>query len=98
MFIFVAKTTTGDEVVGSRHLFLFIGADPKTDWLASSGVELDNKGFVVTGFARSVQGLSDTGVRYPLETSVPGMFADRRRALGIRETRGRRRWATVRRS
>jgi thioredoxin reductase (NADPH) len=65
----------GDEVVASRHLFLFIGADPKTDWLASSGVELDNRGFVVTGFARSVQGLSDTSERYPLETSVPGMFA-----------------------
>jgi Thioredoxin reductase len=64
-----------DEVVASRHLFLFIGADPKTDWLASSGVELDNRGFVVTGFARSVQGLSDTSERYPLETSVPGMFA-----------------------
>lgn len=64
-----------DEVVASRHLFLFIGADPKTDWLASSGVELDNRGFVVTGFARSVQGLSDASERYPLETNVPGMFA-----------------------
>src|ERR1700691_5197257 len=32
-----------------RHLFLFIGADPNTDWLAGSGVALDAKGFVVTG-------------------------------------------------
>jgi thioredoxin reductase (NADPH) len=32
-----------------RHLFLFIGADPNTDWLSGSGVALDNKGFVLTG-------------------------------------------------
>jgi thioredoxin reductase (NADPH) len=63
------------EVVQSRHLFLFIGADPKTDWLSPSGVELDNRGFVVTGFARSGQGASDAGARFPLETSLPGMFA-----------------------
>jgi thioredoxin reductase (NADPH) len=64
-----------DEVVASRHLFLFIGADPKTDWLDMSGVELDNRGFVVTGFARSEHGFSQASARYPLETSVPGMFA-----------------------
>ena len=64
-----------DEVISTRHLFLFIGADPKTDWLGSSGVELDNRGFVVTGFARSEHGFSDSSARYSLETSVPGMFA-----------------------
>jgi thioredoxin reductase (NADPH) len=64
-----------DEVISTRHLFLFIGADPKTDWLGSSGVELDNRGFVVTGFARSEHGFSESSARYPLETSVPGMFA-----------------------
>src|SRR5215470_16524692 len=32
-----------------RHLFLFIGADPNTNWLNSSGVALDPKGFVLTG-------------------------------------------------
>jgi thioredoxin reductase (NADPH) len=63
------------EVLQSRHLFLFIGADPKTDWLSPSGVELDNRGFVVTGFARSVHESPDAGVRFPLETSLPGMFA-----------------------
>src|SRR5690606_2134728 len=31
------------------HLFLFIGADPNTDWLADSGVLLDGKGFIRTG-------------------------------------------------
>jgi hypothetical protein len=32
-----------------RHLFLFIGADPNTGWLAKSDVELDQKGFIRTG-------------------------------------------------
>jgi thioredoxin reductase (NADPH) len=72
----VHHEASGDEeVVATRHLFLFIGADPKTDWLTASGVELDNRGFVVTGIARSDAGGSAAGLRYPLETSVPGMFA-----------------------
>jgi thioredoxin reductase (NADPH) len=33
------------------HVFLFIGAEPNTDWLAGSGVVLDDKGFVRTGGA-----------------------------------------------
>src|SRR6266480_49253 len=32
-----------------RHLFLFIGADPNTNWLSGSGIRLDPKGFVLTG-------------------------------------------------
>jgi thioredoxin reductase (NADPH) len=51
------------------HLFLFIGADPNTDWLAGSGVDLDAKGFVVTGAA------GRTATRHPLETSLTGAFA-----------------------
>jgi len=31
------------------HVFSFIGADPNTDWLAGSGIELDDNGFVITG-------------------------------------------------
>jgi thioredoxin reductase (NADPH) len=51
-----------------RHLFLFIGADPNTDWLAGSGVALDPKGFVLTG--------PDAGSsRRQLETTCPGIFA-----------------------
>jgi thioredoxin reductase (NADPH) len=64
-----------DEVIATRHLFLFIGADPKTDWLVSSGVELDKRGFVVTGFARTARELSQDSEQYPLETSLAGMFA-----------------------
>jgi thioredoxin reductase (NADPH) len=51
-----------------RHLFLFIGADPNTDWLKGSGVALDPKGFVLTG------GGTDGGSR-PLETCERGVFA-----------------------
>jgi len=50
------------------HLFLFIGAEPNTDWLAGSGVELDSKGFVLTGEEAG-------GDRHPLETSKRGIFA-----------------------
>ncbi len=50
-----------------QHLFLFIGAEPNTDWLSGSGVALDRKGFVLTG--------ADTTRRRPLETSRPGVFA-----------------------
>jgi thioredoxin reductase (NADPH) len=51
-----------------RHLFLFIGADPNTDWLAGSGVMLDPSGFVLTG--------TDVGPdRRLLETSRLGVFA-----------------------
>ena len=51
-----------------QHLFLFIGADPNTDWLAGSGVALDDKGFVLTGTDAG-------GERHPLETARPGIFA-----------------------
>ena len=55
------------------HVFLFIGADPNTDWLHGSGVELDRHGFICTG--SDVQaGAAATG-RKALETSVPGVFA-----------------------
>lgn len=64
-----------DETIASRHLFLFIGADPKTDWLASSGVELDRHGFVLTGFNGKAPPTGEASAAYPLETSVPGMFA-----------------------
>ena len=51
-----------------RHLFLFIGADPHTNWLSPSDVALDDKGFVLTG--------DQVGNgHHALETSRPGIFA-----------------------
>jgi thioredoxin reductase (NADPH) len=59
------RKTTGEETQRPiRHLFLFIGADPNTDWLSGSGVALDARGFVLTG-----------GDRRLLETSRRGVFA-----------------------
>ena len=51
-----------------RHLFLFIGAEPNTDWLAGSGLKLDPRGFVLHR-----RGAGDE--RLPLETSRRGVFA-----------------------
>ncbi len=51
-----------------RHLFLFIGAEPNTDWLSGSGVALDGKGFVLTGGDAAAD-------RKALETSRRGVFA-----------------------
>jgi thioredoxin reductase (NADPH) len=51
-----------------RHLFLFIGAEPNTDWLANSGITLDAKGFILTGDDAG-------GNRHPLETTRRGVFA-----------------------
>jgi thioredoxin reductase (NADPH) len=55
-----------------RNLFLFVGADPATDWLEGCGVQVDKSGFVLTGEDRA-DGAS--GQAELLQTSVPGVFA-----------------------
>jgi thioredoxin reductase (NADPH) len=63
----------GTETIGDiRNVFLFIGADPATGWLAGCGVELDRAGFVRTGAhcAESAEGDGN-----PLQSSIPGVFA-----------------------
>jgi thioredoxin reductase (NADPH) len=66
--------------IDSRTLFLFIGADPKTEWLRNC-VELDKKGFVLTGDGLPHDTASNERWRatgrapYLLETSLPGIFA-----------------------
>ena len=69
----------GDEV---RHevgqVFLFVGADPATEWLRTCDVALDAKGFVRTGPDLSRDDLARSGRRTipaTLETNVPGVFA-----------------------
>jgi thioredoxin reductase (NADPH) len=61
--------TTGEDVRRAiKHLFLFIGAEPNTDWLRGSGIALDGKGFILTG--------DEAGPgRHPLETTRRGVFA-----------------------
>jgi thioredoxin reductase (NADPH) len=69
----------GDE---ERHevgqVFLFVGADPATEWLRTCDVALDAKGFVRTGPDLSRDDLARSGRRTipaSLETNVPGVFA-----------------------
>ncbi|MEI9986012.1 MAG: FAD-dependent oxidoreductase [Aliidongia sp.] len=67
-----AGTTT---TMAIRHLFLFIGADPNTAWLADCHVALDTHGFVRTGEAMASPWPAVGRAALPLETSVPGVFA-----------------------
>jgi len=53
-----------------RNVFLFIGADPATEWLQGCGVAMDKSGFVTTG--NRTNGGATTS---QLESSVPGVFA-----------------------
>ena len=66
--------------LGARGLFVFIGAKANTGWLHGA-VELDKRGFVLTGRALDGSALEEDAWRglsrepYPLETSLPGVFA-----------------------
>jgi thioredoxin reductase (NADPH) len=66
------------ETVDTSHLFIFIGAAPRTDWL-DGVVRRDERGFVWTGPDLLVDGARPAGWpldRDPfyLESSVPGVF------------------------
>lgn len=67
------------EKVEANSLFVFIGAEPRTEWL-SGVVERDERGFIFTGHDLMRDGKRPRG--WPLdrdpflpETSVPGIFA-----------------------
>jgi thioredoxin reductase (NADPH) len=60
-------------------VFIFIGALPRTDWLAGM-VERDDRGFLLTGPDLIINGERPKGWTlerdpYLLETNVPGIFA-----------------------
>jgi thioredoxin reductase (NADPH) len=70
------KTPRGQESRQTSSLFIFIGAEPKTDWLPPE-LARDGKGFVLAG--PDLKGR--TSIKWPLdrepyllETSVPGVF------------------------
>jgi len=65
----------------ARHLFLMMGASPRTEWLKGC-LALDSKGFILTGRDLDEPGGADANRRWPLErapemleTSLPGVFA-----------------------
>src|SRR6202012_3896125 len=71
--------TGARQSIKTRALFVFIGADPNTGWLAGT-VALDDHGFIETGQAAAnhIGGANELiTVRRPvfLETSVLGVFA-----------------------
>jgi thioredoxin reductase (NADPH) len=66
-----SRLSPDEFTLDANNVFLFVGADPATNWLDGCGVTLDRGGFVVTGAT------SEQHRRPPsaLETSVPGVFA-----------------------
>lgn len=78
--ITVRDNVTGlAETVDAPWLFLFIGAAPRTDWLADVVVRDDN-GYVLSGPDLLLDGRRPPGWNldrppHHLETSVPGVFA-----------------------
>jgi thioredoxin reductase (NADPH) len=67
------RATGAEEEVPADWLFVFIGAEPHTDWLGGEVVR-DGHGFVVTG-PDLADGWPLPRPPYALETSVPGVFA-----------------------
>jgi thioredoxin reductase (NADPH) len=61
-----AVTLKSGELLPFSYLFLFLGAEPCTDWLDNT-VGRDENGFILTGAAAGAEKL--------LETSVPGILA-----------------------
>lgn len=62
------RSSDADGRAEVRHLFLFIGADPNSDWLRDSGIALDAGGFILTGEGAAAG-------RRVMETSHQGVFA-----------------------
>jgi thioredoxin reductase (NADPH) len=76
---FLCSDTNKIERVPATSMFIFIGALPRTDWLAGV-VERDERGFILTGpdlVRRGERPKGWTLERDPflLETNVPGLFA-----------------------
>jgi thioredoxin reductase (NADPH) len=75
----LCSDTNKTERVPANAMFIFIGALPRTNWLADA-VERDERGFILTGPDLLWEGKRPKGWvldRDPflLETNVPGLFA-----------------------
>jgi thioredoxin reductase (NADPH) len=79
--VVVEDTTTGERrTVPARALFVFIGAEPHTEWLRGR-LALDDGGYILTGDDAAAAAGSPPGTngsrrsQLPLETSLRGVFA-----------------------
>ncbi|MBB4918136.1 FAD-dependent oxidoreductase [Streptosporangium saharense] len=73
------KGPDGERTAETEWLFVFIGAEPYTDWLGET-IERDSRGFVLTGpdLTAAESRPRNWPLRrepYHLETNVPGVFA-----------------------
>ena len=100
------RRTHGTEDVPAAAVFVMIGAEPRTDWLAGV-VERDSHGFVLSGPDLIHEGARPEGWKlerdpFLLETSVPGIFVSgdvrrgsvKRVASGVGEARSSSRPST----
>jgi thioredoxin reductase (NADPH) len=72
------KTAAGEVERAASSLFIFIGAEPRTDWLPE-GIMRDPNGFVLSGLDIQIDGKNPKCWKedrdpYLLETSTPGIF------------------------
>ena len=72
--VFRCETTGETHACPLRHIFLFIGADPNANWLEQC-VDVDGKGFVITGSKFAAGNGAIGRPPLPLETSKPHVFA-----------------------
>jgi thioredoxin reductase (NADPH) len=66
-----SRNAPSEEIREIRNVFVFIGAEPATEWLADCEVALDNRGFVLTGASVALDGRSP----HNYESNVSGVFA-----------------------
>ena len=74
----LCSDTNTVERVPASSMFIFIGALPRTDWLAGS-IERDERGFILTGpdlmqGGQRPKGWAPDRDPFLLETNVPGVF------------------------
>lgn len=74
---FKNKLTGAEDALTTEGVFVFIGQQPNTGFLADSGVLLDDYGFIVTGhhLAEHSAWQGDQQPGEILATSLPGVFA-----------------------
>jgi thioredoxin reductase (NADPH) len=78
--VLTGALTIEDAETGQREqlpaavVFIMIGAEPCTGWLRGT-VELDDRGFILTGRDIAPEAWPLTRAPLPFETSMPGVFA-----------------------